>query len=85
MLNVGDLVTTLPIHNHGGNCFRLFQFSDYLGGPVPVQWKNMVDKLYHEEVGILLDIDGKGMGLVLSPRAKTGWINIANLQEATRK
>lgn len=85
MLNVGDLVTSLPIPNHGGNCFRLFQFSDYLGVPVQVQWKNMVDKLYHEEVGILLDIDGKGMGLVLSPRAVAGWINIANLQEAAQR
>lgn len=80
MLNVGDLVTTVQIPNHGGNCFRLYRFSDLPG--TSASWKNMVGKLYHDEIGILLEINERGMGLVLSPCAKTGWINMANLKGA---
>jgi hypothetical protein len=80
-LQPGDLVTTVHIPNHGGDCFRLYNFSNELGSP---NWKKMTDKLYHGEVGLLLEISIEGMGLVLSPRAKTGWVNMANI-EAARK
>lgn len=82
MLSIGDLVITAQIPNHSGICFRLYQFSDLPG--TPESWKSMVDKLYHNEVGILLEINERGMGLVLSPRTKTGWINMANLQDARK-
>ena len=77
------LVTPLPIPNNSGSCYRVYNVNKY-AKEIDAQTflaTRLVDKLYHGEVAVLLEIsEGDGSCRVLTPRGIAGWCRIINLR-----
>ena len=77
------LVTPLPIPNNSGSCYRVYNVNKY-AKEVDVQVflsTRMVDKLYHNELAILLEVSSDGVGSrILTPRGIAGWCRTDNLK-----
>ena len=80
----GFLVTGKPTSNSHVACFRMYStskkvFFDRETGEV--LGANVVDKFYHGETGIVIDVDvAESKVCVLGPRGLTGWLRMENVQ-----
>lgn len=79
----GSMITTKPIQNNGGTCFRVRDM------PKNFEWRGdavvaaqIVDKLFHGEVGMLVEISEEGRyARIVTPRGIVGWIKVENIGE----
>lgn len=75
----GDLVTPINTGGLTGSAyFRLW--ADYTGQMNP---QEVNDRFFLGEPGLILEIRdhaGYGMALVLSPRGRSGWLSVTNLE-----
>lgn len=75
----GDLVTPINTGGRPGSAFfRLW--ADYTGKMNP---QDVNDRFYTGELGLIMEIRdhaGYRMALVLSPRGRSGWLSVTNLE-----
>jgi hypothetical protein len=78
---VGDLVT-VDTQNLKDGWFRLWTRSEVARDPKDSYMPESHDKLWVNEVGVIIEISTDILHLVriLSPRGKTGWIAQGNLE-----
>ena len=85
-MNPGDIVTTLPIPNNAGTCFRVYDMTEkVLIVDGRVMGNRMIDKFYHGEIAIVLESDDSWTR-ILTMRGIAGWIrtsNIRSIEEGT--
>lgn len=74
-LGVGELIVTRPIPNHGGQAYRVHNLNPRRGGTETWLRYRMVDKLWHGEVAVVLEVDRvHGYVRICTPRGVEGWI-----------
>ena len=80
-MRVGDLVT-VDTQNLKDGWFRLWTRSEVARDPGDSYMPESHDKLWVNEVGVIIEISTDILHLVriLSPRGKTGWIAQGNLE-----